>query len=182
MTAGNHTSQHSVTFKVEEKVTSASRDSFAVKDMHGRSVYAVNGSFTPNERKVLTDMHGRALLKIREARLVLKEKITISSGQNKPLVTIQQNSGAQVGNKTAAAYFGNQARGPKAFTINGNRGATHFRVTGPAGNELAVIARKATSMKKKLTGQDSYETTVMPNVDHALMCMVTVACDEIWSD
>lgn len=182
MTSGNHSSNQSVTFYVEEKVGSATQDSFAVKDRNGRLVYNVDGSFTVNEKKVMKDMHGKVLLQIREARLTVKEKITISSAQNVPVITIEQKSGMQIGNKTAVAYFGNKTKGPVAFTINGDRKATHFRVTGPSGNELAIIARKASSFKKRLTGQDSYVTTVMAGADHALMCMVTVACDEIWSD
>lgn len=114
--------------------------------------------------------------------MAMREKITISDPQGKPVLTIQQKSGAQVGAKTANAYLGGQTSGRPLFTINGNRGATHFRLTSANGMELAVISRKASSLKTRLTGQDSYETTIMPGVDQALMCMVTVACDEIWSD
>ena len=114
--------------------------------------------------------------------MAMREKITISDAQGLPVLTIQQKSGAQVGAKIGHAYLGSKTNGSPLFTINGNRAATHFRVTSNNGMELAVIARKAGSLKTRLTGQDSYETTIMPGVDQALMCMVTVACDEIWSD
>jgi uncharacterized protein YxjI len=182
LTPGQHTSRYSVTFKVEELVSSATRDSFVVKEMTGAMRYKVDGSFTVNERKTMVDMHGRQLLKIKEARLALRERITISDAHGSPVLTIQQASGAQLGAKTARAYVGGHVSGVPVFTINGNRNATHFRVTSQNGMELAVISRKAGSLKTRLTGQDSYETTVMPSVDQALMCMVTVACDEMWSD
>lgn len=182
VTPGNHVAQFSQTFKVEETVASATQDSFVVKDMHGRTVYKVNGSFTVNERKTMVDMHGKTLLKIKEARMATREKLTISSAQGVPILVVQQNGMAQLGSKTAKAYLGGSASGSPVFSINGNRNATHFRLTDNGGREIAVIARKANSIKHKLTGQDSYETTVMPGVDQALMAMVTVCIDEIWCD
>jgi uncharacterized protein YxjI len=181
-TPGTHTAAFSQTFKVEELVASATQDSFEVKDMTGRLRYKIDGSFTVNERKTMKDMHGRELLKLSEARMAMRERITISGANGQPVLTIQQSSGAQLGAKSARAYLGGHASGAPVFTIEGGRKALNFRVTAANGMELAVITRKAGGLKTRLTGQDSYETVVMPGVDQALMCMVTVACDEIWSD
>jgi uncharacterized protein YxjI len=181
VTQGQHTAPHPQTLKVEETVGSASQDSFVVKDMTNSLRYKVDGSFTINERKTMTDMHGRVLLKIKEARMQMREKITISDAAGVPVVTIRE-AGMGMGAKKANGFVGGIASGMPAFVITGTSNKTNFRITDANGMELAVVHRAANSLKTRLTGQDSYQLTVMPNVDAALMSMITVSIDEIWCD
>lgn len=182
LTPGSHTTPYPRTLKVIEDVASATQDSFTIKDMSGTTLYKVEGTFTVSEKKILRDMHGRELLHIKEARMKLREKITISDFQGLPILTVQQAGAFQAGGKKAFGYLGNNTSGNPILVISGDHGASNFRVSGLHGQEFAVIHRKKNSLRHRVTGQDSYETTVMPGVDAALVSMITVAIDEIWAD
>lgn len=160
---------------------SATQDSFVVKDAQGSVRYKVDGSFTVHERKVLKDIHGQTLLKIREARLKMREKITISNASNVPILTLQKASAIQIGSKRVNGYLGGQTSGSPAIIITGNHNNTHFRVASAQNQEIANIRRRKFSIKNMLTDQDSYEVTV--NVGSpALVCFIAVALDEIYED
>lgn len=173
--------QYPQTFRVEEKVVSATRDSFTVRDQQGALRYKVDGHFSINERKVIKDMHGQVLLKLREARLKMREKITIFNASNIALLTLQKTSAIQIGSKRVNGYLGGHPSGTPIVVITGNHNNTHFRVMNAQNQEIADIRRKKFSWKNMLTDQDTYDVTIHFG-SPALVCFITVALDEIYED
>lgn len=178
---GDMALQFPQTFTVEEKVLSASRDSFFIKDQNGAMRYKVDGSITIHEHKTMKDMHGQVLLRLREARLKMREKITIFNASNLPLMTLQKASAIQIGSKRVHGFYGNRITGNPAIVITGNYNNTHFRITNAAGAEIASIRRRKFSFKNMTTGQDTYEVMINQG-SPAFVCFLTVALDEIYED
>lgn len=173
--------QYPQTFRVEEKVVSASRDSFIVRDQTGISRYKVDGHVSFHERKVLKDAHNQTLLKLTEARFKLKEKITLYNARDVALITLQKSSAIQFGSKRVNGFLGGQPTGPPAIVITGNSNNTHFRIVNAQNQEIADIRRRKFSLKNMLTDQDTYDVTVNFG-SPALICLITVAIDEIYED
>lgn len=169
------------TFIVQEKVLSATRDSFIVRDQAGQLRYKVDGTFTINERKSLKNIHGHVLLKLREARLKKREKITIFDANSIAILTLTKTSAIQIGSKRVHGYAGAQTTGSPIVVITGNYNNTLFRVMNARGQDVAIVKRKKFGLKNMLTDQDTYEVTVNQG-SPALLCMITVALDEIYED
>lgn len=174
--------QFAQSFRVEERVVSTSRDSFIVRDQQGTTKYKVDGQIISiNERKIMKDVHGQTLLKLREARLKMREKITIFNARDVALITLQKASAIQLGTKRVNGYLGGQPAGSPAVIITGNHNNTHFRMVNAQNREIADIRRRKFSLKNMLTDQDTYDVTVNFG-SPALICFLTVAIDEIYED
>lgn len=170
------------TFKVDEKALSVSRDSFVIKDQQGSVRYKVDGQFASiHERKVLKDANGQVLLKLKEARLKLRDVITISNASDVPLLTLQKASAFQVTTKRTNGYLGGHPSGTPVCVVTGNFGNTQFKIVNQQNQELASIRRRKFSAKNILTDQDTYDVTVNMG-SPALICFITVAIDEIYED
>lgn len=181
MVPGDAPVQYAQSFRVEEKVVSATRDSFIVRDQQGTTRYKVDGQFSIHERKIMKDVHGQTLLKLREARLKMREKITLFNNRNIALITLQKASAIQIGTKRVHGFLGGQVAGSPAIIITGNSNNTHFRILNAQNQEIADIRRRKFSLKNMLTDQDTYD--VMVNFGSpALICFITVAIDEIYED
>ena len=179
--AGDMILQSPQTFIVEEKFLSATHDSFIVRDQAGKLRYKVDGTFTINERKSLKDVHGHILLKLREARLKKREKITIFDPNNIAILTLTKTSAIQIGSKRVHGYAGAQTSGTPIVIITGNYNNTLFRVMNGRGQDVAIIKRRKYSLKNIVTDQDTYDVTVNYG-SPAMLCMITVALDEIYED
>lgn len=178
---GDPSVQYPQQLRVEEKIISATRDSFAVYDAQGSMRYKVDGLLSIHERKIMKDIHGQILLKLREARMKFRDKITIFNAQNSAILTLQKASAIQIGSKRVHGYWGEKTTGIPALVITGNTHNTHFHVMNSHNIEVAEIHRRKFSWKNMLTDQDTYHVTVNYG-SPALLCFVTIALDEIYED
>lgn len=178
---GDITLQFAQTFRIEEKALSATRDSFVVRDMNGALRYKVDGSFTVHEVKSMRDIHGQTLLVLRESRLRIRDRITIFSPNNTPLMTLQKTSPIQLGTKKVNGFVGAYPKGNPDIVITGNHNNTHFRIMNAQSQEVGIVRRRKFSVKNMLTDQDTYEVTVQGG-SPALLCFIAVGLDEIYED
>lgn len=178
---GDMVLQYAQTFRVDEKVASITRDSFFVRDTSGRFIYKVEGSFTIHEMKTLRDINGHTLLLLREARLRIRDRITILSPTNVPLLTLQKTSPIQIGTKRVHGFIGAYPKTTPDVVITGNHNSTHFKILNAQEQEVGVVRRRKYAAKNILTGQDTYEVTVRGG-SPALICFIAVALDEIYED
>lgn len=178
---GDITLQFAQTFRVEEKALSATRDSFVVRDMNGALRYKVDGSFTANEVKTMKDIHGQTLLVLRESRLRIRDRVTIFSPTNVPLMTLQKTSPVQIGTKKVHGFVGAYPKGNPDIVITGNHSNTHFRIMNTQNQEVGIVKRRRFTVKNMLTDQDTYEVTVQGG-SPALICLIAVGLDEIYED
>lgn len=168
-------------YRVEEKIVSTTRDSFNIYDQNGTIRYKVDGLLSINERKVIKDMSNNVLLKLKEARMKLRDKITVSNAHNIPVLTLQKASAIQIGSKRVNGYLGGRVGGLPALVITGNHNNTRFHVVNSKNMEMADISRRKFSLKNVLTDQDTYDVTIHCG-SAALLCFITVAIDEIYED
>lgn len=179
--SGDATSHFPQRFRVEEKIKSITRDSFIIYDNNNAVRYKVDGLMSIHERKIMKDLQGHVLLKLREARMKMRDKITIYSAQDVPILTLQKASAIQIGSKRVHGYIGGKPTGIPALVITGNTHNTHFRVNNAQNVELADIRRRKFSLKNVLTDQDTYDVNVSYG-SPALLCFITIAIDEIYED
>lgn len=177
---GDAAVNHERTFRVEEKIVSATRDSFIIKDHEGIQRYKVDGLFSITERKVMKDANGRVLLKLKEARFKIRDKITIFNSGDQPVLTLRKASAIQIGAKRVNGFLGDRMTGAPIIVITGNGSNTKFHIKAND-REVAEIRRRKFSLKNMLTDQDTYDVTVRVG-SAALICFVTVALDEIYED
>lgn len=164
-----------------EKVVSATRDSFVVQDMQGGLRYRVDGTFSLHERKSIKNVQGQTLLKLKEARMRMREKLTLFSPNDIPVMTLQQTHAIQIGTKKIHGYLGAIPQGTPALIITGNHNNTHFRMVDSQNRQVASVTRKRLSLKNMLTDQDTYEVTIQLG-SPALILFIVVALDEIYED
>lgn len=182
VTPGVQPSFSSSLLRISENVASATRDSFTVRDATGNMLYKIQGSFTVNERKTLRDMNNRALLYIEESRLQMREKITIADCNKRPLLCIKEGGVLVFGSRRATGFLGARPSGVPAVLITRNQGVSQIRISSGRGEEMASVLRRRHSIQHQVTGQDTYEVTIAPGVDSALVSMIVVAIDEVWAD
>ncbi|CDF32308.1 unnamed protein product [Chondrus crispus] len=173
--------QYAQTFRLEEKVLSASRDSFSIKDAQGVLRYKVDGSISLHDRKSISDMHGRILLKLREARLHLRDRITIFAPTDVALMILQKTTAIQFGTKRVHGYIGGHIKHAPDLVITGNHNKTYYKIMNSRGQEIADVRRQKFSLKNMLTDQDTYHVTVKAG-SPAFVCFLAVVLDEIYDD
>ncbi|CAN8067132.1 unnamed protein product [Agarophyton chilense] len=168
-------------FGLEEKVLGAIRGAFHIRDHQGVLRYKIDSKLSLHERKVLKDVNGHVMLKLREERLRLRDRITFFSPNNVPILTLQKASAVQFKNKCVNGYLGPETTGNPSIIITGNEDNTHFRIFNNQNQEVCNIRRRRATWKNSLTDQDSYDVTVNYGCP-ALMCFIGVALDEIFED
>lgn len=178
---GDVTLQFAQTFRLEERNMSATRDSFIVRDSAGTLKYKVDGSFTVNELKTLKDVNGMVLLKLREARLTMRHIISLYDATGVAVMTLQKASSFLVGSKRVHGYLGSHPSGIPAIVITINHNNTLFKITNSQHQEIATIRRKKFSLRNMISDQDTYDITVIVG-SPALICLITVALDEMLED
>ncbi|KAI0564761.1 LURP-one-related protein [Gracilaria domingensis] len=180
--AGDPTVTFPQVFRLEEKLLGAIRGAFHARDQQGTLRYKVDSRLASlHERKVLKDVNGQVLLKLREERLTVRDRITFFSPTNIPMLTLQKTTAVQFGTKRVHGFAGPDTSGTPALIITGDADSTHFRIFNAQNKEVCNIRRQKHTLKNWLTDQDSYDVTVNYG-SPALMCFIAVALDEIYED
>lgn len=129
----------------------------------------------------MSDIHGQALLVMRESRLRIRDRVTIFTPTNVPLMTLQKTSPIQIGTKRVHGFVGAYPKGNPDVVITGNHNSTHFRIMNSQNQEVGTVRRRKYSLKNMLTDQDTYDVNVQGG-SPALICMMAVGLDEIYED
>ncbi|PXF46352.1 hypothetical protein BWQ96_03851 [Gracilariopsis chorda] len=175
------------TFRLEERLLGTIRGSFVARDQQGTLRYKVESKISVHERKVLKDMSGNVLLKLREARLTLRDRITLFTPTDIPILTLQKTSVVQMSEKRVHGYAGPQPGGTPILIITGNDDKTLFSVYNAQNHLMCSVQRETSSWKhmstykNMITGKDCYNVTVNYG-SPALMLFIAVAIDEIYED
>jgi len=165
--------------RIEEMVMEASGDSFFVEDFADKKkrYYEIEGSKTPDQHKFLKDKKGKMLLQMRQPE---KEFIISDPEDKELLVLVPAENGTDVQGFVRLKNDNSTTTTPMLY-ITGNADATTFEIKNYKGTVIAGVSRAGKSMKKKLTGQDSYVADLFAG-SPSLMVFIVVALDEIFSD
>lgn len=154
-------------------------DSFYIMDERKRAMYTVDGSRTADEYKVLKNAAGGPLLCMRQTS-TLKRKIVIFDMDNVPMLTLIRAADDR-DRKRVDGYIGGESGGLPAIVIIGNSSASSFKIENNREVVIADVSRASRSMKRLVTGQDSYVVNVSVGAP-ALIAMMVVAIDEMFCD
>lgn len=184
--AGAHIFPHPETFSVKEKVLSASGDSFNIKDASGRLRYLVDGTtFTMRQRKRLLGPAKEPLLGMSQERMSLRSRMVISDSTGRPAVTLRKRGFVSgMGNSTVYAWWGSDPDAASPFLeVKGDVFKKSYTITEVgSGAQVGTVKRHALSFKNFVTDKDDFTLTVQPGYDCALMVMLVVALDEMYTD
>lgn len=168
-------------YRLEERLLSVSRDSFLVRDQQGTVLYKIDGKLSIHERKNLKNANGQILLRLREHRVRIRDRITISSPTNVPILTLQKATAVQLVSRKLNCYTGPEPVGNPALVINGDNDG-YFRIVNSQNQEIAIVRKIKGRLKQMMTfGADSFDVTVNYG-SPALICFIAVALDEIYDD
>lgn len=172
--------QQPETLVIKEKVLSLSGDSFSIKTIDGRVIIEVKGEkLSLSGRKRVLDPQGNPLFDIRKKHIAIHTTFYCENPQGVKFFEVK--SKFSIGSTKAIATFQSTVSGgtQHEFPMKGNFFGSKAEITDvKTGSVVAVINREFLNAGELIGGQQTYQVTVQPGVDLALISAMCICLDE----
>lgn len=168
-------------FKVREKLFTASRYGFLVRDWHSRIAFMSDSEkFLNRKSKTLLDANGSKLYNIKENVVSLHKRMHVLDGDDKKIMTIHRKNimslfkgPIQVSNENAEPMF----------EIVGSILRRDFQIIEKrTGQEAATISQEWICLQGVLVDKEYYIVKVNPGYSTALMVFLAAAAVENFNE
>jgi len=166
---------------MKEKLLALSADSFQVTDDEGKVHFKVHGKLLSlHGGKVLDDEHGHTIGKIEHALASLHKTLRIEN-KHGHVVAIAKTPHIVNVHSNIEVYFGDKEKEHADIHIEGSILAREFNFKNKDGEVIAEVSRKVLSVKNILTDADNYALVVAANTDAAMIVILVVGLDLMFS-
>jgi len=171
--------RQSETLVLREKVMSLSGDSFDINLLSGQPVLRVQGKvMSLSGRKSVFDLSGNHLFDIVKEHLHIHATYAAVNPAGQKLLEVKSGF-ALLGSKATATFTNAATATPETLLMTGNFfDSAADIVDQKTGFVVGRINRKRLSGRDLLFGQQTYNLTVAPGVDLALMVAMCICMDE----
>ncbi|KAI1764632.1 DUF567-domain-containing protein [Hypoxylon sp. FL1150] len=167
----------SETLILKEKVLSLSGNSFDIALASGQPLFKVKGeSFSLSHRMIVSDAAGNFLFCIRKKHFKLHSTYYAEGANGEEIFEVQSKF-KLAGSKFIGSFT--SATGQKEeLTMKGDWSDTTAEITDEAsGQPVAAIYRDRWNAREWLGGQQTYNVTIAPNVDMAIIVAMCICLD-----
>ncbi|KAI1844494.1 hypothetical protein JX265_010011 [Neoarthrinium moseri] len=168
----------SETLVIKEKVLSLSGDSFDIKTVDGRPIFQVKGSaWSLSGRKMVCDMGGNHLFTIRKKHLAIHSTYYAEDPNGNQFFDV--TSKFSIGSSKAYGNFVSATGKQERLFMKGDFFDRSADITDAATKQpVATIRRQFLNARELIAGQQTYEVTIAPNVDMAVIVAMCICLDE----
>ncbi|KAI1206333.1 DUF567-domain-containing protein [Annulohypoxylon truncatum] len=165
------------TMVLKEKVLSLSGDSFDITLSSGQPIFKVKGeTLTLSNRMNFMDANGNHLFCIRKRHLSLHTTYYAEDPNGQELFEVQ--SKFRLGGSKFICTFTSASGQQEQLLMKGGWTDTNAEITDEAsGQVIASIYRDRWNARELLGGQQTYNVTVAPNVDMAIIASMCICLD-----
>ncbi|KAF2840239.1 hypothetical protein M501DRAFT_1049268 [Patellaria atrata CBS 101060] len=155
-----------------------SGDSFRIQNLEGRPILQVEGKVaTISGRKIVRDMAGNELFHIRKKHLALFQTFYAEDSKGERFFEVKGKF-ALLGSKAVGTFRGFSGEEHR-LTMEGNWLNSKADIVDEAtGKTVATINRKRWNARDLIGGQQTYQVTIAPGMDMALIVAMCIMLDE----
>ncbi|KAH8648420.1 tubby C-terminal-like domain-containing protein [Xylariales sp. PMI_506] len=166
------------TLIIKEKLMSLSGDSFDIKTRDGRPIFKIKGNaFSLSGRKELSDAAGNALFTIRKRHLKLHDTYYAEDPQGREILEVAGKFSFM--SSKAVCTFTSASGKAESLSMKGDWfDLSADIVDDSTGRPVASISRRMVNARELIGGQQTYQVTISPGVDMAVIVAMCIALDE----
>ncbi|KAI0159959.1 DUF567-domain-containing protein [Hypoxylon sp. FL1284] len=169
--------RQSETLILKEKIVSLSGNSFDIALASGQPIFKVSGeTFSLSHRMNVSDMSGNHLFCIRKKHFQLHATYYAENANGDEIFEVQ--SKFKLGGSKFVGSFTSPSGQKEELMMKGDWTDTTAEITDEAsGQAVAAIYRDRWNAREWIGGQQTYNVTVAPNVDMALIAAMCICLD-----
>ncbi|KAI1371382.1 DUF567-domain-containing protein [Hypoxylon crocopeplum] len=165
------------TLILKEKVMSLSGNSFDITLANGQPIFKVKGeSLTLSQRMNVMDMNGNLLFCIRKKHLSLHTTYYAENARGEEIFEVKSKFG--LGSSKFIGSFTSASGQQEELLMKGDWTDTTAEIKDEAtGQAIATIYRDRWNAREFLGGQQTYNVSIAPNVDMAIIAAMCICLD-----
>ncbi|KAK6951623.1 hypothetical protein Daesc_006145 [Daldinia eschscholtzii] len=165
------------TLVLKEKIKSLSGNSFDVRLFNGQPILKVNGeSLSLSGRTNVTDVNGNFLFCIRKKHFTIHTIYYAENANGEEIFEVRSKF-KLIGSKFIATFTSASGQ-QEELVMKGDFTDTNAEITEEAsGQTVATIYRDRWNAREFLADQQTYNVTVAPNVDMAIIAAMCICMD-----
>ncbi|KAI2603631.1 DUF567-domain-containing protein [Hypoxylon sp. NC1633] len=165
------------TLILKEKVLSLSGNSFDIALASGQPIFRIKGeTFSLSNRMNVMDMSGKLLFCIRKKHFKLHTTYYAEGTSGEEIFEVQ--SRFKLGGSKFIGTFTSSSGQQEELRMKGDWTDTTAEITDEAsGQAVAAIYRDRWNARELLGGQQTYNVTIAPNVDMAIIVAMCICLD-----
>ncbi|CAJ2510390.1 Uu.00g050930.m01.CDS01 [Anthostomella pinea] len=169
------------TLRLKEKVWSLSGDSFDIRTAEKRPIFKVKGEmFSLSGRKHFMETNGTRLFTIRKQLIAWHETFYAEDPSGNQIFEVR--SKFSIGAPKSLCTFISATGQPVSLLMKGELSKKGGNIVDETtGQPVATIKRQLFN-KGELFGQQTYDVSIVPNVDMAVIAAMCICLDEMQND